>query len=126
MIVRERCSIGSVPARVACMAELPMAEDKDRFGDLLSKKEKGDEERYAAEQDRLKLERLRASNQSAAVARGRCPICGEVLVPEVRGAYEVAACGRGHGLWLDAERLERMLERAGESEFVRLFRSFLG
>lgn len=102
-----------------------MPEDKDRFGDLLSKKEKGHEGQYAAEQDRLRLEKLRAQTQSATAERGRCSVCGEALVPKVRAAYEVRACGRGHGFWLAADQLEKMLERAGGGELATLLRSLL-
>ncbi len=102
-----------------------MGEDKDRFGELLSKKEKGDEERYAAEQDRLKLAKLRENTQAAAEARGRCPSCGEPLVADVRDELEVSTCSRCRGLWIQAGTLEKLLVRASESELTRWFRTFL-
>ena len=102
-----------------------MTEEKDRFGELLSKKEKGDEERFAAEQDRQKLAKLREQTQAAAAARGRCPHCGETLTTGVRDGVEVGTCRHGHGLWIQSGALEKLLARASESELTRWFRGFL-
>lgn len=106
------------------------ADAKDRFGDLLAKKEKGDEDRYAAEQDRLKLARLREQGELAAAARGRCPSCGQILTADVVEDQKVAACAKCRGLWVDANALETIVARAGESEITRSLvqwlRSFLG
>jgi hypothetical protein len=102
-----------------------MSEEKDRFGELLSRKKKGDEERFAAEQDRLKLAKLREQAQMATAARGRCPDCGEPLDSGVRDGVEIASCSRGHGLWLQPAALEKVLARVPESELTRWFRALL-
>lgn len=58
-----------------------MPDEKDRLGDTLHKKERGEEERYFAEQDRLRLAKLRAQTTSAQPPRtGACPRCGRTLV----------------------------------------------
>jgi hypothetical protein len=106
-----------------------MADSKDRFGELLAKKEKGDEDRYAAEQDRLKLARLREQGEAAAAARGRCPGCGETLSADVLEGLTISTCGKCRGLWVDANALEAIVGRAGENgisrEIARWLRSFL-
>jgi hypothetical protein len=55
---------------------MPDRDDKDRFGDTLHRKERGDEERYFAELDRQRLARIRDQ-----AASGRCPRCGRTLLP---------------------------------------------
>ena len=55
---------------------MPDREEKDRFGDTLRRKERGDEERYFAELDRQRLARLREQSAS-----GACPRCGRPLPP---------------------------------------------
>lgn len=102
-----------------------MSEERDRFGDLLAKKKKGEEDNYAAEQDRLKLEKLKEQTRLAAASRGRCPTCGELLVVETRDGIEVSACAKRHGVWVETQALETMLGRAAESELSRFFRGFL-
>ena len=102
-----------------------MSEERDRFGDLLTKKEKGEEDNFAAEQDRLKLEKLREQARLAAAALGRCPSCGEMLVADARDGIAVSACPKRHGVWIESQSLESILERAAESEITRFFRSFL-
>jgi hypothetical protein len=106
-----------------------MTDSKDRFGDLLAKKEKGDEDRYAAEQDRLKLAKLREQTEAAAAARGRCPSCGEALSADLLEGLTIATCGKCRGVWVDANTLETIVARAGENEITReitrWLRSFL-
>ena len=102
-----------------------MSEERDRFGDLLAKKKKGEEDHFAAEQDRLKLEKLKEQAKLAQPARERCPSCGETLVAEARDGIVVVACPKRHGVWLESKVLETLLARAAESEITRFFRSLL-
>ena len=102
-----------------------MSEERDRFGEFLAKKEKGEEDRFAAEQDRLKLEKLKEQTKLAQAARDRCPRCGETLVAEAREGITVAACPQRHGMWVESQALEALLDRAAESEITRFFRSLL-
>jgi hypothetical protein len=62
-----------------------MPDEKDRLGDMLQKKERGEEERYFAEQDRLRLAKLRARGAAAEQTPrpGACPRCGRTLVVPV-------------------------------------------
>ena len=58
-----------------------MPDEKDRLGETLHKKERGDEERYFAEQDRLRLAKLRTQGAAGAQPQARaCPRCGRPLV----------------------------------------------
>jgi len=58
-----------------------MPDEKDRLGDTLHKKERGEEERYFAEQDRIRLAKLRAERGAGAPPPepGTCPRCGRPL-----------------------------------------------
>jgi hypothetical protein len=68
-----------------------MADEKDRLGDTLHKKERGEEERYFAEQDRLRLAKLRARQS------GVCPHCGRRRVDPTGGEAPADACDGGCG-----------------------------
>jgi len=61
-------------------------DQKDRLGDTLHKKERGEEEKYFAAQERIRLARLREKLQATVHARtaGTCPRCGRALVPAGR------------------------------------------
>ena len=66
-------------------------DQKDRLGDTLHKKERGEEEKYFAEQDRLRLARLRErAGGEPRAPRASCPRCGRPLLPtgQVRGRDE--------------------------------------
>jgi hypothetical protein len=71
---------------------MPDQDEKDRLGDTLHKKERGEEERYFAEQDRIRLAKLRAQGAAGGLPAqaDACPRCGRPLVaPGVRpGAGE--------------------------------------
>jgi ribosomal protein L37AE/L43A len=100
-----------------------MTDDKDRLGEKLRDKERGDEERYFAEQDRLRLEKLRA--QSIA-ARGLCPRCGVPLAKRAHQGVEVEECSRCGGVWLDKGELPALLEREDEGWARRWLRGLVG
>ena len=51
----------------------------DKFGDKLRDKEKAEENRYFADQDRKKLDQLR-DEEKASPQLGLCPKCGAILV----------------------------------------------
>ncbi len=58
-----------------------MTEDhKDRFGDKLRKKKKVDEDRYFAELDKMKIERLKRESGTERKPLADCPRCGASLV----------------------------------------------
>jgi hypothetical protein len=67
-----------------------MADEKDRLGDTLRKKERGEEERYFAELDRQRLAKLRARGAET------CARCGRLLAPAGAAPADGAcdgACG---------------------------------
>lgn len=105
-----------------------MAEDdKDRLGEKLRQKEKAEEDRYFSERDRALLERLRQQKTAAemeqlrALARGRCPRCGEALVGVEHHGVTVDECPAGHGMWLDRGELETLATREHDSWLGRFF-----
>ena len=60
-----------------------MKDQKDRLGDKLRKREKADEDRYFAEQDREKLERMKEDDQTP-LPEGLCPRgCGELTHKDI-------------------------------------------
>jgi hypothetical protein len=65
--------------------------EKDKFGDTLREKGKGDEDRWVAEQERKRLERLR---ETAAQGSGTCPRDGAALVPQKANLITMAVCHR--------------------------------
>jgi hypothetical protein len=90
--------------------------EKDRLGERLRERGKGDEERYFSQRDRELLEKLRqgkdteAETRARELARMRCPKCGERLAEiDISGGVRVDACPACHGLWLDHGELERAI-----------------
>jgi hypothetical protein len=100
--------------------------DKDRYGETLRNREKAEEDRYAAEQDRLRIERLRQQAQVVQATKGLCPQCGAPLSASKTLDVAVQTCGRCRGVWLTIADLERIMAHAGEGEIVRFVRSLLG
>jgi hypothetical protein len=99
--------------------------EKDRYGETLRNREKAEEDRYAAEQDRIRLEKLRQQAQAAHGAKGLCPQCGAPLVKSLKFEVPVHSCGKCRGVWLAMDDLERILTRASEGEIVRFVRGLL-
>jgi ribosomal protein L37AE/L43A len=99
--------------------------EKDRYGETLRDREKGEEDRYAAEQDRLRIERLRQQAQVVQAMKGLCPQCGAPLSASKKLDASVQTCEKCRGVWLAIDDLERVMARAGEGEIVRFFRSLL-
>ena len=104
-----------------------MADEKDRLGDTLKEKRKGDEDRFFAERDKALLDKLRQQNLSAeeektrASALMRCPKCGEKLeVREVKGVT-IDECPAGHGTWLDKGELQTLAARERDSWLSQVF-----
>jgi len=99
--------------------------EKDRYGETLREREKAEEDRYAAEQDRILLEKLRQQSQATLGAKGLCPQCGSTLIASRRFEVSVQTCGECRGVWLTIDDLERILARASEGEIVRFVRGLL-
>lgn len=100
--------------------------EKDRYGETLRNREKAEEDRYAAEQDRVLLEKLRRQAQTEQTAKGLCPECGAPLDVSKKLEVSMQACAKCRGVWLSIDDLERLLSRASEGEIARFVRSLLG
>lgn len=103
-----------------------MADDKDRLGTTLKKKERAEEEHYFAEQDRERIAKLRAKRaetEAAGQIAPSCPRCGKALVERDRRGVMVDVCDAGCGMWLDTGELELLAEREKDSWLSRLIGS---
>jgi hypothetical protein len=104
-----------------------MADEKDRFGQQLRDKEKGDEERFFAERDKAVLDKLRQRmttgelEQIREAALGRCPKDGTRLVKIQHQHVIVDGCPSCHGVWLEQRDLEAIAGRERDSWLGRLF-----
>ncbi len=90
--------------------------EKDPLGDRLRDKEKADEDRFFVERDRALLRTMRNQDtsghdaESRAASQGRCPACGERLVPDTVHGIECEACPAQHGLWLGRNEIDQLVE----------------
>lgn len=100
--------------------------EKDRYGETLRNREKAEEDRYAAEQDRIRIEKLRQRTQAAQATNGLCPHCGEGLNSSKTFEISMKTCGKCRGVWLSVDDLERLIARASEGEIARFVRSLIG
>lgn len=104
---------------------------KDRFGDKLRDKEKGEEERYFAKRERELIERLKRTRGSGEAeeatgqAEMRCPRCSSPLGEKhyERGAVE--RCPRCGAEWREKSELEAGTQPRRESWFRRFLRGRL-
>jgi hypothetical protein len=101
-----------------------MPDEKDRFGDKLRDRERGEEDRYFAAQDAAKLKRIQEQH-TAKPALGLCPRCGAGLRQEVRQGITIDTCAGCGGLWLDKGELKRLAEIESESWPATWFREIL-
>ncbi len=100
--------------------------EKDRFGDKLKEKEKAEEDRYFAEQDRAKLDSIRKDKGAEAEPQlGLCPRCGLALAERSHLGVSIDECSACGGIWLDKGELEAVGERAEEGWVSRWMRSVL-
>ena len=97
-----------------------MSDEKDRFGEKLRDKQRGDEDRYFAQRDREQLEKLRTQKPAA-----RCPRDGSALVEREHIGIKVDDCPTCGGIWLDKGELEHVIERNDEGWAQRWLRSVL-
>jgi len=101
-----------------------MSSSKDRFGDTMREKEKAEEDRYFAEKDRDKLEKLKES-AAPDVPLGMCPRCGVGLEQQDHHGVTIDACAACGGIWLERGELERIEQRDDERWPTTWFRSIL-
>jgi hypothetical protein len=103
--------------------------ERDRLGDKLRDKQKGQEDDYFSRRDRELLEKMRQERRQAvptAAARMECPRCHAELVERVQHDVTVDECPTCGGLWLDKGELEHIAGREQEGYFGRLLRERLG
>jgi len=102
-----------------------MEDDKDRMGEKLRKKQKGEEERFFAEREAALIERLRRERAATSAVDARphplCPKDGSRLAVSEHHGVSVERCPTCHGLWLDAGQLQKIAERERDSWLGRLF-----
>ncbi len=100
--------------------------EKDRLGDKLRDVEKAREDTFFAERDRELLAKLKSSTATQeedsvrALARTRCPRCGERLTTTTRLDVEIDECPGGHGIWLDDGELEKLTARESSGWLARV------
>ncbi len=85
-----------------------MVDDKDRLGSKLRDKQRGDEDHYFAQQDKARLEALKAAQ---GVRPGLCPRCCVELDEQTREGVSIDQCHDCGGVWLDRGELEMLSER---------------
>jgi hypothetical protein len=102
-----------------------MEDRKDRLGNRLKEKEKGEEDRYFAEKNREAIERLKREEGLDVVklALGHCPRCGAALTAIKLHGVEVQQCPADCGHWLDKGELEVIAKRERNSWLGRVFYS---
>lgn len=107
------------------MHEKDTKEPKDRLGETLRRKERAEEDKWFAEQEKLKIERLRREQRGSLDAmlggHGNCPRCDTHLVTVKLHGIAVEECPKGHGMWLDQGELEPLAERERDSWLSRYF-----
>ena len=107
-------------------------EEKDRLGTKLQDKGKADEDRYFAQRDREKLEKLKQQQIGTEEqplrqqALMRCPKCGEKLVSLQHHEVTVEECPACKGMWLDRGELEAVAKRENEGWLTRFVRRSVG
>jgi hypothetical protein len=102
--------------------------ERDRFGEKLRDKQKGQEDDYFSRRDRELLEKMRQQRRQAVASQGnmQCPRCGTALVERIQHDVTVDECPSCGGLWLDKGEFEHIAGREQEGYFGRLLRARLG
>ena len=104
--------------------------ERDRFGDKLRDKQKGQEDDFFARRDRELLEKMRKERRDTVGAPTTgtmdCPRCGAKLVERAHHDITVDECPSCGGLWLDKGEFEHIAGREREGWFGRLLRDRLG
>ena len=102
-----------------------MGDAKDRLGERLREKQKGEEDRYFGAKEREAIARLKVRKEADVVpeARGHCPRCGAKLKATKVHGVEVLQCPTDCGTWLDKGELQVVAQREHDSWLGRLFYS---
>ena len=99
-----------------------MADDKDRLGDKLRDKQRGEEDRYFNQRDKALLEKLRQQQKAGAAEPSgmRCPKDGTALASIDQHGVTVEECPKCGGLWFDKGEVETVAKREKDSWLGRL------
>jgi hypothetical protein len=106
-------------------------DEKDRFGDKLREKEKGDEDRFFAEQDKkltAKLQQKHAEEEEARLrqlAHMRCPKCGESMRSEKLLGVAAETCPACKGVFLDPGELENVVEHDRKTGWLTRYLEYI-
>jgi hypothetical protein len=106
-----------------------MVDEKDRLGNKLRDKEKGQEDEYFARRDRELVAKLRAQKDEDAQAtfrqavKMRCPKCGIDLDSRTQHGVNVEHCPKCDGIWLDRGELEALAGFESEGWISRWLRT---
>ena len=101
-------------------------ERKNHLSELLTLKERAEEDRYFAQRDReliARLARVQEAEQEEVIrqlARSRCPRCGIRLQQRPFHEIIVDECPSCHGLWLDKGEFEAA-SQGHKAEWVEKF-----
>ncbi len=100
-----------------------MADSKDRLGERLHEREKGEEDLFFAKRDREALEKLKQQEGAAAAKAGlgHCPRCGTALDAVKLFGVDVLQCPADCGHWLDKGEIELIAQREHDSWLGRVF-----
>ncbi len=101
--------------------------EKDRFGEQLRKKERGEEAQYFGKRDRELTEKKHppverpddVSTREAALRR--CPECAKRLANRRFDAIALAECPYCRGIWMSRDGIESVARRESESFLGRFF-----
>jgi hypothetical protein len=106
-----------------------MPDEKDRFGDKLKDAEKGREDHYFAQRDRMLLEKMRGAQGTQKGEPGKpaaqmsCPQCGENLRQRIIQKVSVDECPSCKGIWIGASQFDELAKKENEGWFERALRS---
>lgn len=101
-------------------------DDKDRLGDKLRDKGKAAEDLFIAEQERKRLERLKATLAARSAGSGACPRDGSKLVPHSENGVTVDACPTCRGMWVEPSELRIAVKQKNEAALLHWVRSLFG
>ena len=99
-----------------------MGDDKDRLGDKLRDKVRGEEDLFFSKRDEALLEKLRQQRAAAGAqaATMRCPRDGAALIPVDHHGVSVEECPTCGGVWFEKGQMETVARREKDSWLGRL------
>src|SRR5262245_65565623 len=98
-----------------------MVDSKDRLGERLREKQKGEEDTYFQERDRQAIERLKRDRVRGgeSSARGHCPSCGATLQPVRLHGVPILQCPTDSGSRMDHDEVELEATRQNTRRALR-------